>query len=80
MASYTGSGGHVVPAGQSAPSPHWPGPDWSAVPQACPAANLARAAGGLRPAPRGEWRQPWVAKERAGGESPRHQLPGQVLR
>lgn len=59
MASYTGGGGHVAPGGQSAPSPHWPRPGWSAVPRACPAANFAGAAGvgGASAQARGERRR-----------------------
>lgn len=45
-------GSHVALAGQWATSPHGPGPDWRAAPRACPAANLAKAAQGRRPASR----------------------------
>lgn len=66
MASYTGGDGHVVPTGQSAPSPHWPGPDWSAVPLACPAANLARGAGASAQHPGESGANPgWPGKGRA---------------
>lgn len=68
MASYTAGGGHVAPAGQSAPSPHWPGPDWRAVPPACPAANLAGAAGGLRPARESGASPGWPGKGGARGQ------------
>lgn len=41
----------MAPAGQWAPSPHGPGPDWRAAPRARRAANFAKQAGARRPAP-----------------------------
>lgn len=58
-------------AGQWAPAPHGRGPDWSAAPRACPAANFAKPAGGRRPAPSGRGesgRGPGAAWRRAGRE------------